>query len=326
MTPKVSIGLPVYNGEQYIRQALKSLMTQDFKDFEIIISDNASTDGTAEICKSYLSKDKRVRYYRNETNIGAAPNYRRVFELAQGEFFKWFACDDLCFRTFLSRCHAAIDSAPADVVLVYPLCEFIGESGQILPGPSDRIESMSERPHRRLARVIRRVSGGGPLWGLIRANYLRQTLLTSSVAYWDDLVLAELSLLGKILEIPEVLLQVRCYPGNAVAVASQGQGSTVVLNPFKANRKTRRNLLKWNDPSAADRWIWLSNNGERCWEYLKRVHHVPLPVVEKAMCYLTVPAVFYWTRFKTVGGAWRRKLGIPRVSIRHGARSEGAMK
>src|SRR5436190_12174806 len=94
--PIVSIGLPVFNGERYLRQALDSLLGQDFQDFELIISDNASTDRTAEICRAYVAKDRRIRYYRNESNIGSAPNYRRVFELARGEFFKWCSHDDVC--------------------------------------------------------------------------------------------------------------------------------------------------------------------------------------------------------------------------------------
>ena len=93
--PRVSIGLPVCNGEEYPSARIGSLLQQDFEDFEIVVSDNASTDGTAEICMKYAEKDKRLRYYRNDSNIGAGPNYRRVFELSRGEFFKWCAHDDI---------------------------------------------------------------------------------------------------------------------------------------------------------------------------------------------------------------------------------------
>src|ERR1700757_1973550 len=110
--PKVSIGLPVYNGEKYLVQALNSLINQDFEDFEIIISDNASTDGTADICRTYASTERRIRYYRNESNIGSAPNYRRVFELARGDFFKWCSHDDICLPGLLSRCLQVFESAP----------------------------------------------------------------------------------------------------------------------------------------------------------------------------------------------------------------------
>jgi glycosyltransferase involved in cell wall biosynthesis len=315
-TPKVSVGMPVYNGEKYITQALNSALNQDFDDFEIVISDNASTDGTGEICRSYAAKDRRVRYYRNDSNIGASPNFHRVFELAQGEFFKWLPHDDICFPAFLSRCYAMIKAAPPDVALVYPLCEFIGEFGEVIPSPSDRIASQFDRPYRRLARVLARVSWGGPFWGLIRPEHLRRSRLGGTVSYWDDLLLAELAMQGKIWEIPEVLFQVRCYPGNAVAIASRAQGTAVVSNPSKANRQTRRNLLAWTDPSVADRRLWLPIGEERCWEYLKRVHHVPMPAGDKAMCYCTVPVVCYWRRFRKVGGIWKGRLCATASSIR----------
>jgi glycosyltransferase involved in cell wall biosynthesis len=307
-TPKVSVGLPVYNGEKFVKQALDSLLNQDFDGFEIILCDNASTDATEEICRAYAAQDRRIRYYRNDSNIGAAPNYRRVFQLAHGEYFKWFAHDDICLPTFLSRCYATMRAAPADVALVYPLCQFIGEFGEVLPARSDSLASPFERPYRRLARVIARVSWGGPFWGLVRPDYIRRTRLAYSVSYWDDLLLAELALLGKFREIPEVLFQVRSYPGNAVALASQEQGTVVVHNPGKANRKTRRTLTAWTDPSAAGRPLWLPIHEERCWEYLKCVHYVPMPPVEKAICYGTVPAVAYWRRFRNFGGVWKRRL------------------
>src|SRR5687767_6137887 len=102
--PALSIGLPVYNGERYLREAIGSILSQDFTDFELIISDNASTDGTAAICAFYAARDARIRYHRSETNLGAAPNHRRVFELARAPFFKWAAHDDSGSPQLLERC------------------------------------------------------------------------------------------------------------------------------------------------------------------------------------------------------------------------------
>jgi glycosyltransferase involved in cell wall biosynthesis len=99
--PKVSIGVPVFNGENYLAQALESILAQDFADFEVIISDNCSTDKTPEICTSFAKRDSRVKYFRNDSNIGASPNYNRTFELSRGEYFKWCAHDDRCGRAFL---------------------------------------------------------------------------------------------------------------------------------------------------------------------------------------------------------------------------------
>lgn len=100
--PKLSIGLPVYNGEKYLPDALDDLLGQDYEDFELIISSNASTDGTDEICREYASKDRRVSHSRNDCNIGATPNWNRVAQLAHGEFFKWAMHDDECDRTLFN--------------------------------------------------------------------------------------------------------------------------------------------------------------------------------------------------------------------------------
>src|SRR3712207_6191103 len=112
-SPKVSIGLPVYNGEKFIREAIDSILNQTFEDFELIISDNASTDETAAICQTYAAQDRRVRYFRNLENIGAAGNHNRVFEAASGKYFKWAAHDDLCGPNFVAECVNVLDRDPS---------------------------------------------------------------------------------------------------------------------------------------------------------------------------------------------------------------------
>ena len=226
-TPKVSIGLPVYNGEKYLALALDSVLKQDFADFELIISDNASRDGTAEICKAYAARDPRIRYYRKEVNIGAAPNYENVFHLARGEIFKWHAHDDLLLPGFLSRCFEVIDAAPASLVLIYPRCEIIDEHGNVSGRMPNSVEMWEKQPYKRLAHVLRWLAAPNPIWGLIRTDVLRRTQLTGTVSYtvsyWDDCLLAELALYGEIREIPEVLQQHRSYNGNALAMISMSQ-------------------------------------------------------------------------------------------------------
>ena len=305
--PRISVGLPVYNGEKYLGQAVNSLLNQDFEDFEIIISDNASTDGTAEMCRTYASKDKRIRYYRTESNIGSAPNYRRVFELARGDFFKWCSHDDTCLPRFLSQCLKVFESAPPSVMLVYPQCNLIDESGALLGRAEDCVDARQRCPYRRLAQVLRHISYAFPIWGLIRADCLRKTKLTGSTCYWDMVLLIELSLYGEIWEIPEVLSQQRCHTGNAVAICSAEQGPEVSNDPSKANRRTREKLLAWTNPTQAGNRIWLPIHEERYWEYAKRIHHAPLSPFEKALCYLTVPLVGYWCRLRKSGGIWKHK-------------------
>jgi glycosyltransferase involved in cell wall biosynthesis len=306
--PKVSVGLPVFNGEKYLKQSLDSLLGQNFQDFELIISDNASTDGTAELCQAYAAKDRRIRYYRNEFNVGAVPNYIRVFELSRGEFFKWCSHDDVCLRGFLSRCYETMEAAPPSVVLVYPQCQLIDEFGGVIGPAPDCIESKAKYPHQRLAMVLRRLGVTYPLWGLIRTDALHKIQLTGTVFYWDALLLIELSLIGQIWEVSEVLSQQRCHPGNSLAICSSKQGDAISTHPDKLDRKTRQALRAWTDASAKSDRIWLPIHEERYWEYAKRIHHARLTASEAFLCYFTLVAVSYWRRFRTFGGYWKRRL------------------
>src|SRR4051812_18779949 len=85
----ITIGLPCYNSEKYLTQSIESLLKQTYGNFVLIISDNASTDGTEEICRRYAAADARVRYVRNPVNIGMSGNFNRVFSLAETKYFKW---------------------------------------------------------------------------------------------------------------------------------------------------------------------------------------------------------------------------------------------
>src|SRR4051794_25259685 len=112
--PKVSIGLPVYNGEAFLAEAVESLLAQTFTDFEILLVDNASTDRTQEICRAFAARDPRVKYHRNETNIGGGPNWNRAYDLTPSDstYFKWAAHDDRHAPDFLARCVEALDRDP----------------------------------------------------------------------------------------------------------------------------------------------------------------------------------------------------------------------
>ena len=126
--PAVSIGMPVYNGERYIREALDSLLAQTFKDFELIISDNCSTDGTSDICKEYTSRDSRVRFIRQDKNIGAIANFKFLLEQASGDFFMWAACDDyLENNNYLS---VMVDKMQGEYDFCFPNVKLLIESSE----------------------------------------------------------------------------------------------------------------------------------------------------------------------------------------------------
>jgi glycosyltransferase involved in cell wall biosynthesis len=203
--PRVSVGLPVYNGERYLAGALDCILAQDFGDFELIVSDNASTDGTAEIVREHAARDARIRYHRNERNLGAAPNYNRLVELARGTFFRWQTYDDRVAPTHLSRCLEAFDQGPDDLVLVYPRTTLIDADGVEIGPYEDRSEVLDPRPHRRVRHLLRALHLCNAVVGLVRLDALRRTRRIDSYRGSDVTLLAELAMLGKIAEIPERL-------------------------------------------------------------------------------------------------------------------------
>ena len=129
--PRVSIGLPVYNGEAFIADAISSFRAQSFDDFELIVSDNAWTDATEDIVREFASADPRIRYLRSETNVGANRNFNRTYYFATGEYFKWAAHDDVVEPTFIERCVSVLNDDPT-VVLVHSRTSYIGGNGEAL--------------------------------------------------------------------------------------------------------------------------------------------------------------------------------------------------
>jgi glycosyltransferase involved in cell wall biosynthesis len=128
--PLVSIGLPVYNGAKYLKLALDSLLAQSYTNFEVIISDNASTDGTQQICKEYAAKDNRIHYYRNEKNTEAPVNFNRVFNLSSGKYFKWAADDDTQAPDYLRKCVQTLEGDDS-VALCHSKTIRIKENGEV---------------------------------------------------------------------------------------------------------------------------------------------------------------------------------------------------
>src|SRR4029434_7870788 len=124
----LSIGMPVYNGGQYLASALESLLNQDSPRLELIVSDNASTDDTEDICRRFVRKDSPITFRRNETNVGAAANFNAVFELSRGHYFMWAAHDDLWHPTYARRCVEMLKQ-DADIVLCSSDVNFVDECG-----------------------------------------------------------------------------------------------------------------------------------------------------------------------------------------------------
>ncbi len=241
--PRVSVGVPVYNGESFLQEALDSLLSQTFRDFELIISDNASTDRTEEICRAYASRDSRIRYYRADVNRGAAWNHNRVFELGRGEYFKWAPADDLCGPEFLARCVAELDQDPA-AVMASPNVVEIDQYGKRLeaatvPGaPLTPLESPSAAAHVRFRQRIRLDHLCLTIYSLFRSQILRRTNLIGNYSDSDRVLLAHLALYGHSITIPEVLFFNRDHPDRFTRTYIGWRDRMVWFDASNANRKT----------------------------------------------------------------------------------------
>jgi glycosyltransferase involved in cell wall biosynthesis len=130
----VSIGLPVFNGESFLGRALDSLLAQTFANFELIISDNASTDKTEEICKEYTARDSRIRYIRQASNLGGLENFNFVLREAHSKYFMWAAVDDQWDPAFIQSLLTALENEPTAVGAFCPYQLMAEETREILKG------------------------------------------------------------------------------------------------------------------------------------------------------------------------------------------------
>jgi glycosyltransferase involved in cell wall biosynthesis len=265
--PRVSIGLPVYNGENFLADSLDSLLGQTYEDFELIISDNASTDGTADICHRYEEQDSRISYFRQPRNIGAALNYNFVINKARGELFKHAAHDDLYARELLSRCVAALDERE-EVVLVHSRSAIIDETDAVSKVVNYPVNTGAARPAERFRSML--FDGwGDDEGGVVRTTVLRQTPLHGSYHFSDRTFTAEIALHGPFYTVPEYLYFRRHHPEQAGKVPSV-RGRCARMDPRRAN--------------------WLVHPmprlyAEYVWGYLSAIHRAPLPAQEKRECY-----------------------------------------
>jgi glycosyltransferase involved in cell wall biosynthesis len=270
----VSVGLPVYNGSPLIGAAIESILNQTFRDFELIISDNASTDGTEAICRGYAARDPRIRYYRSTDNRGSSWNFNHVFELSQSPYFKWVAHDDMCAPQFIERCVEILDHHP-EVVLCYPRTTDIDDQGRYLGDYDDRFDLRSPKPYERFLQCIIASARCSPVFGLIRSSTLATTPLMGSFVANDYIILAQLALRGQFYEIPERLFFHREHKGRATQVF----------------RDLSEHLL-WFDPSNTGR---LPVRRLRLMiEYFNSIKCAPLTLLEALRCYFVL---LRWSRW-----------------------------
>lgn len=294
MRPCISIGFPVYNGERFCAAAMESLLGQTCQDFEIIICDNASTDRTAEICRSYLA-DRRVQFHPAERNRGAAWNFNRSFAFSRGRYFKWMAHDDLCRPEFLERCLEVLE-ADSGAVLCYPREAGIDEQDRPLGSRPYRYDITLENPWQRVLGLMLTNRGSPPVFGLIRSEVLRRTRLIGPYDASDQVLLAELAMHGRLAEVPEELLLHREHSQRSVRACPGRRAATAWFDTSKAGKLV---LPTWRV----------------CWEYCKAVLRSPVRGQERLRC---LKQALAWGRRHRAGmlgdlaAAWRQCLRIDR--------------
>lgn len=269
--PEVSIGLPVYNGEDFVADAIESVLLQTFTNFELVISDNASTDRTEAICRRYAENDMRVKYYRSKENRGAAWNYNRTFELSSGKYFRWLAADDMLAPTIIEQCVDILETHE-EVVLCFSWTKDIDSDGNEIVTKQSTVHSSNLKPSVRFWNLsqTRATHNCEEVFGLIRSEILAQTKLIDYYTDSDRTLLAHLGLYGPFYEIPEPLFWHRIHVT-----------SSVVVNPDRHER------MIWFDPSLVGRIFFPS------WRQLKELFLVVgkssfLPLKERLRCYFYV--------------------------------------
>lgn len=212
--PRVTVGLPVYNGERYLPATLRSILDQDFADFELLVADNASTDGTLDLVRDASVTDRRIRILTSDENMGAAPNYNRLVRAARGELFKWAGYDDILEPGYLSRCVEALDRNQA-AVLAFPSTSIIDGAGNHVGDYDDRLDLRDGRAWMRVARYARRVNLCNACFGVMRRDVMLTTGLIRAYVSSDITFLAEMAVRGQFVQDTERLFRRRVHSGSS---------------------------------------------------------------------------------------------------------------
>jgi glycosyltransferase involved in cell wall biosynthesis len=269
----VSIGLPVYNGETYLAEALGSIARQTYPNLEIIISDNGSADATEVICRQHAALDPRVSYFKNAVNRGSVWNFNAVFERARGEYFKWWAYDDLCEPTYVAKCVDVLERDPT-VCLCFARTTIIDEHGRRVQDYDDQMDLRSFLPELRFRQMLfRRAKQCNAQFGVIRASVLERTPLLGRYAASDDILLTELALRGRIYQIPENLFLRRDHPRTSMRMHVNVRRVIAYVDPQKSG------------DFHLPHWRWLL-------EHSRAIQRVPATPVVKLRCYGALVAWF----------------------------------
>jgi glycosyltransferase involved in cell wall biosynthesis len=202
--PVLTVGMPVYNADRFLAKALDSFLGQTFTDFELIISDNASTDRTEEICREYAARDHRINYFRNTKNMGAGWNFRRVYSLANGKYYKNAAHDDFIEPIFLEECIAALEADPG-LVLAHARTKVVSATGDLVEYYNWPMRFDSPDPLVRWRDLLLNDHMCFQVFGVFRLDALRQCPPLGSYVNSDGVLLAQVGLIGRFWESDKFL-------------------------------------------------------------------------------------------------------------------------
>lgn len=265
--PRLSIGLAVYNGENFLAQSIEALLGQTYEDFELIISDNASTDGTADICGRYAKQDSRIRYFRQPRNIGSAPNHNFTIHQARGELFKTASHDDLYGKDLLRLCVAALDDRPA-VVLAHSWSALIDEANAVSEVVDYPVNTAAPGAPERLRSML--FDGwGDDEGGVVRTDVLRRTALHGSYHFADRTFTIELALHGPFYMVPDYLYFRRRHGGQGGARADV-RTRCANLDPRRASRLRHPTVRLYTEYIGS---------------YVSAIHRAPLSAADRIECY-----------------------------------------
>lgn len=272
---RISIGMPVYNGAATIGASIEALLAQTFGDFELIVSDNASTDSTGGIVQALARRDARIRYVRQATNVGANKNYSLLAGVARGDYLKWASASDWCAPTFLERCLMALERDAGAVLAVPRTRLFDGDLSNARDYPHD-VEVLDPTPAGRLIHLNRAVQLNNAMNGLIRLAALRRTRLIEPYQQADIVLMGHLALLGKFLLVDEPLFYRRMEPLTATAL----QDADAVMRHLFPQPTTRALLQRW-----------------RCQVgWFRTAFAAPMPATERVRVLHYLARHLYWDR------------------------------
>ena len=290
--PPLTVGMPVYNGERYVADAIEAILGQTYGDFDFVISDNASTDGTEDICRSYAGNDQRIVYSRLPENRGATPNFNRVFLMSRSPLFKFAASDDVCAPRFLDVCMAAHRDAGDKAVLCFPTTIKIDAEGKHLGTIEERMDLRQSTPHARFRAYLQHYYLSNCFYGVVRSAVYGSTRMLKSYDSSDMVLLGELALRGQFWQLDEPLFLRRFH----------------VQMSHKANPTPRR-IRRWQDTSIRDRASL--PRSRMFWEFLRAIDTTELSTTEKMRCRRELATVWLPKKWKSMVRELVESVGIP---------------